>query len=209
MKARFPLREARIEVKEIPGRPGAYNAIAYMRPWLADGRIDDQHAHGRPHSAAEISAPIRQPPGEAEARMNDIIPALGDHGVVGKKMRRCVRRFWRAPSSAIAMSPRRVSVAAFPSLAASRGARRLGSVSLRRCILRPILTPAGPRSTVTSRRSMRCSASSSMRILHHPRVQRFEGSWRGLAWLTGGFDPGRRVKVKVLNLPVAGAVPRP
>ncbi len=34
MKSRFPLREARIEVKEIPGRPGAYNAIAYMRPWL-------------------------------------------------------------------------------------------------------------------------------------------------------------------------------
>jgi len=34
MKARFPLREARVEVREIPGRPGAYNAIAYMRPWL-------------------------------------------------------------------------------------------------------------------------------------------------------------------------------
>lgn len=34
MKSRFPLREARIEVKEIPGRPGSYNAIAYMRPWL-------------------------------------------------------------------------------------------------------------------------------------------------------------------------------
>ncbi len=33
-KARFPLREARIEVKEIPGRPGAYNVIAFMRPWL-------------------------------------------------------------------------------------------------------------------------------------------------------------------------------
>ena len=33
-KARYPLREARVEVKEIPGRPGAYNAIAYMRPWL-------------------------------------------------------------------------------------------------------------------------------------------------------------------------------
>jgi len=33
-KARFPLREARVEVKEIPGRPGSYNAIAYMRPWL-------------------------------------------------------------------------------------------------------------------------------------------------------------------------------
>jgi type VI secretion system protein ImpC len=34
MKARLPLADARIEVKEIPGQPGAYNAIAYLRPWL-------------------------------------------------------------------------------------------------------------------------------------------------------------------------------
>jgi type VI secretion system protein ImpC len=34
MKARFPLREAKIEVREIPGRPGSYNAVAYLRPWL-------------------------------------------------------------------------------------------------------------------------------------------------------------------------------
>jgi type VI secretion system protein ImpC len=33
-KAKFPLREARVEVREVPGRPGAYSAIAYMRPWL-------------------------------------------------------------------------------------------------------------------------------------------------------------------------------
>jgi type VI secretion system protein ImpC len=33
-KARFPLREAKIEVKEIPGKPGSYNAVAYLRPWL-------------------------------------------------------------------------------------------------------------------------------------------------------------------------------
>jgi type VI secretion system protein ImpC len=33
-KARFPLREARIEVREIPGKPGSYNAIALLRPWL-------------------------------------------------------------------------------------------------------------------------------------------------------------------------------
>jgi type VI secretion system protein ImpC len=33
-KAKYPLREARVEVKEIPGKPGSYNAIAYMRPWL-------------------------------------------------------------------------------------------------------------------------------------------------------------------------------
>lgn len=34
MKARFPLAEASIEVKEVPGQPGVFSAIAYMRPWL-------------------------------------------------------------------------------------------------------------------------------------------------------------------------------
>jgi type VI secretion system protein ImpC len=34
MKARFPLREAKVEVREIPGKPGSYNAVAYLRPWL-------------------------------------------------------------------------------------------------------------------------------------------------------------------------------
>jgi type VI secretion system protein ImpC len=33
-KARYPLREARIEVREIPGKPGSYNAVAHLRPWL-------------------------------------------------------------------------------------------------------------------------------------------------------------------------------
>jgi type VI secretion system protein ImpC len=32
MKAKFPLREARVEVSEIPGKPGAYTAIAFLRP---------------------------------------------------------------------------------------------------------------------------------------------------------------------------------
>jgi len=31
-KAQMPLREAEIKVTEIPGKPGAYNAIAYLRP---------------------------------------------------------------------------------------------------------------------------------------------------------------------------------
>lgn len=33
-KAKYPLRDARVEVKEIPGKPGSYNAIAYLQPWL-------------------------------------------------------------------------------------------------------------------------------------------------------------------------------
>lgn len=31
-KAKFPLREARVEVAEIPGKPGCYRAVAFMRP---------------------------------------------------------------------------------------------------------------------------------------------------------------------------------
>ena len=31
-KAKYPLRDARIDVQEIPGKPGAYKAVAYLRP---------------------------------------------------------------------------------------------------------------------------------------------------------------------------------
>jgi type VI secretion system protein ImpC len=34
IRARYPLAEAKIQVREIPGKPGSYNAIAWMRPWL-------------------------------------------------------------------------------------------------------------------------------------------------------------------------------
>ncbi|MFT6388056.1 MAG: type VI secretion system protein ImpC [Cellvibrionaceae bacterium] len=34
MKARFPLAEASVQVKEVPGQPGVYSAVAWMRPWL-------------------------------------------------------------------------------------------------------------------------------------------------------------------------------
>src|SRR5262245_57728120 len=34
MKAKYPLAEARVQVKEVPGKPGWYNAVAWLRPWL-------------------------------------------------------------------------------------------------------------------------------------------------------------------------------
>lgn len=34
MKAQYPLREANVEVKEVPGEPGVYSAIAHLQPWL-------------------------------------------------------------------------------------------------------------------------------------------------------------------------------
>ena len=33
-KARYPLADAKIEVKEIPGQPGSYSAVAWLQPWL-------------------------------------------------------------------------------------------------------------------------------------------------------------------------------
>jgi type VI secretion system protein ImpC len=33
-RAKYPLAEARVQVMEIPGKPGAYNAVAHLRPWL-------------------------------------------------------------------------------------------------------------------------------------------------------------------------------
>jgi type VI secretion system protein ImpC len=34
LKAKYPLAEAEIQVKEIPGKPGSYHAVAWLRPWL-------------------------------------------------------------------------------------------------------------------------------------------------------------------------------
>jgi type VI secretion system protein ImpC len=32
IKARRPLREAKIEVVDVPGKPGAYRAVAFLKP---------------------------------------------------------------------------------------------------------------------------------------------------------------------------------
>ena len=31
-KASYPLREARVDVVEVPGKPGVYRAVAFLRP---------------------------------------------------------------------------------------------------------------------------------------------------------------------------------
>jgi type VI secretion system protein ImpC len=31
-KARYPLREAYVDVSEVPGKPGMYRAVAFLRP---------------------------------------------------------------------------------------------------------------------------------------------------------------------------------
>jgi len=32
VKARFPLREARVDVSDMPGKPGCYKAVAFLKP---------------------------------------------------------------------------------------------------------------------------------------------------------------------------------
>ena len=32
MKAKYPLREARIDVSEVPGKPGVYRAVSFLKP---------------------------------------------------------------------------------------------------------------------------------------------------------------------------------
>lgn len=39
-KAKFPLREASVVVEEIPGKPGAYRAIAYLKPHFQLNELD-------------------------------------------------------------------------------------------------------------------------------------------------------------------------
>ena len=57
-KARYPLREAKIEVKEIPGAPGSYNAVAWLRPWLQLEELDHLAAIGGEDSEIVVVSEI-------------------------------------------------------------------------------------------------------------------------------------------------------
>ena len=34
LRAKYPLKDARVEVQEVPGAPGSYHAVAHLCPWL-------------------------------------------------------------------------------------------------------------------------------------------------------------------------------
>lgn len=34
LKSKYPLAEAKVEVKEVPGKPGTYNAVVWLKPWM-------------------------------------------------------------------------------------------------------------------------------------------------------------------------------
>ncbi len=37
-------------------------------------------------------------------------------------------------------------------------------------------------------------------ILHHPRLRKLEGTWRGVTWLAEGVELSNRLKIKILNI---------
>ncbi|MCC6364478.1 MAG: type VI secretion system contractile sheath large subunit, partial [Bryobacterales bacterium] len=55
IKASHPLREARIDVQEIPGKPGAYRAVAFLRPHF---QLDELTVSLR--LVAELPAPAKK-----------------------------------------------------------------------------------------------------------------------------------------------------
>jgi type VI secretion system protein ImpC len=54
MKARCPLREARVDVVEVPGKPGVYKAVAFLRPHF---QLDELTVSLR--LVAELPAPAK------------------------------------------------------------------------------------------------------------------------------------------------------
>src|SRR5450755_1511014 len=54
VKARCPLREARIDVSEVPGKPGVYRAVAFLRPHF---QLDELTVSLR--LVAELPAPVK------------------------------------------------------------------------------------------------------------------------------------------------------
>ncbi len=53
VKAKYPLREGRVDVVEVPGRPGAYRAVAFLRPHF---QLDELSVSIR--LVAELPAPV-------------------------------------------------------------------------------------------------------------------------------------------------------
>ena len=55
VKAQYPLREARVDVAEVPGKPGVYKAIAFLRPHF---QLDELSVSLR--LVAELPAPVNK-----------------------------------------------------------------------------------------------------------------------------------------------------
>jgi type VI secretion system protein ImpC len=53
-KAERPLREARVDVSEVPGKPGVYKAVAFLRPHF---QLDELSVSLR--LVAELPAPAK------------------------------------------------------------------------------------------------------------------------------------------------------
>ena len=114
-------------------------------------------------------------------------PAVRDAMLSGTLLRQPRSPRWRTASAN--SSARRRATRSTCWFGAERGARlRIDPQALRDAIDRDI-------AAIDAMLSEQLDA-----ILHHPRLRRLEGTWRGLAWLVDGVELSNRLKIKILNI---------
>ena len=189
-----------------PGPAGVVQRGRLSAALAADGGADDQHADGGAHSAAVLT-------GEGTARMDEAVPIAvadpvggapaGDAETRGSEargseaLREAVlggRFFGRHVEGASALAgfiARPVEAARLFDWFGGEEGRALaarGADAVRARLERDIAAIDG------------LLAGQVDALLHAPPLQALEGRWRGLAWLTREVEPGRRVKLRVLDL---------
>ena len=201
MRAQYPLREAQIRVQEVPGKPGSYNAVAYLRPWLVMEELTTSL-----RMVARIPAASRRksdwlcwhsPVNDSAIAIDDLIaaavavegeavvesgPSIRDAVFTGRFLGNRDRVLEDALTSFLAGDDRTALAAWLP-------AGWKGSPEETRAILDRDVA------VIDEMLSVQLDA-----VLHNERFRRLEGAWRGLAWLVGGLDSGSRLKAKLLNV---------
>ena len=180
MKAKYPLREAKVEVEEIPGKPGSYNAVAYMRPWLQMEELttslrmvaripaEDADRSDSPRHGQEADAPLRDIAltgrflGGAAAERVSAFVASGD---AAHHLTAWFGQEWLA---ALARQPGRV------------------------CLLRAALDR--DIAIIDEIVSSQLDA-----VTQHPRYTRLEGSWRGIDWLVDRTPQAGEFRLRILH----------
>ena len=178
----------KVEVKEIPGKPGSYNAVALSAPVAAVGGTDDLAAHGRAHPAEGLN---RDRPARRGAMSGGLRPESSarraPHGAAARSG--AVRRFFGDRMRG------RCSVW----LAFAGEPRRMPCTMVRRgwpaCRDPEALRGALDRDIAAHRRD--AIGGSSTPSCTTPRLRRLEGSWRGLDWLVDGVAVRAAGGVKV------------
>ena len=202
-RARLPLREARVEVRPVPGKSGAYDADRVDASVAAVRGVDRLDADGRQNSC-------RNERKQARSLRQIVLPARrdveGSSGIkvrdVGDRLGPCACNRSNASMATVGLNRRRRGdfldrFLSESSLALARCA--CGSNERRRARDHRGLSIALNRQVALIDRLINEQVNA---ILHHPDFQRLEASWRGLAFLTRreASEAAPSIKIKVMDV---------